>query len=299
MNQLHEVQYVPRWQTITRRLLFVLYLVASGLIILGAGYNGWHETDFFWVGLGSPYILFALWLTTRASVSRTRLGMCRVLTYAFAFIFGRALYPIGHNYIHQLWAEPTSWARRPIFESPSTSAICTMLAALLLMPLVSLSSASILQKDEVTRASNRISVAWLLGITTLVAFYLAYCQFHSFICDEFGYRTERQITTVGFYQLGAVLGGFVLFYSLTKQWWFTAIAFVFAIAINVLVTKLVGYLISEPEAPGYAFKLYELLAATGQALLLLIALLTAKVLGIRYSIGARKEPAIADATINP
>jgi hypothetical protein len=293
LNQPARSNSSTRWRTIVRRVVFVLYLLFAELLT-GLAARSLPETSLLGCFLQGaswpPHIPLALWLTTRIGIWHSAVGVGRMMIYTFASLSGGMLYTTT---LARLEGIPDH--RFVDYRIASLMLLSVTHAALLFWPLVTITNALTLKQGEVAARSSRFSISAILGITALVAIFLASYQFYR----SFDYSYNPWLDTPFF--IGSVLAVFVLFYGLTKKWWIAMVTFAMAIAIEFLGRKLAFDIIYLWEGgrswtAGVGLTLQDFIQAVGRTTFALFSLTTANLLEIRYSIGVRREPATTGGT---
>jgi hypothetical protein len=186
---------------------------------------------------------------------------------------------------------------------PFVMLIFTLETTLLLWLLNTLTNVSMVQEGE-TPTGARLSISRILRMTAFVAFLLAFCQLYDLLFTE-GITKERSqflLISMTLVFLPSAVTTMLLFVGLTKPWWFALVVLVLAIPIESLGTMLAHKLHFKVFWPDrynsmtYSMTFEHFKYSAVQATMILVALSTAKLLGIRYSIGASKQPATPNGT---
>ena len=263
------MQSSVQYRTNFRRGLFILYLACIELphSLVDRFLSDWSLAQNFLLGASWPQCFLALWLTTRVGVWTSTSSICRLIAYFFAYL-------TGCNLSAALFESQISF---PDWFLLSDMVILLLQPILLFLPIVMITNSAAYQVGEEYRRNTSFSIIGLLGATSFAAFYIVYFQtYHAVLNTSY---IHPILDALPFWS--PVLATFVVFFGFTQKLSIKVMSFIVALAITVL-----GNQISMNFTASWFQSFEFLVECFGHLTFVVIALVTANALGIRFRIGA-------------
>jgi hypothetical protein len=296
--------------TAARRILFVAVLLLIGAITVSVFYYvqkpnapGLPPIGILAWGMDSVGIVLAVWLVTRSEVWRSWRGWLRVATYIIAYTYGRMLFSTTQDW----WSASDGIFRLPGSEvkdyaRPALDLLSLVMFTWLLTPVVIVTATVLSSTDEAPDRTRRFSISGLMGFMTIAAIAISWISFlTSDLAPQTYYSHLSQADAIkewiGMhlpFTLPPLVAVMVMLFGLTKRWWLAMLTLLGAIALDGFGSGIVASILEQLTGQQHGGILGgptvdHWLYVCGRSLTAWCAFATARLMGVRPTIGGRES----------